>query len=59
MPTTQDTSRLIKAHSKAESIRTTVPRRIIEDFNLNAGDTLKWDSFTDKDRKYIRVRKLE
>jgi hypothetical protein len=38
-----ETSRLTKATSKSDSLRTTVPAGIVKQFNMKEKDTLDWN----------------
>ena len=43
-------TKLTKATSKSDSLRTTVPKGIVRQLNLEEGDKIKW-SITAKDNK--------
>lgn len=53
------TSHLRKASTESSSIRTTLPKKIIDDLELGIEDTITWEVFHEKGKKYARVEKLE
>jgi bifunctional DNA-binding transcriptional regulator/antitoxin component of YhaV-PrlF toxin-antitoxin module len=44
---------IAKASTKSESLRTTVPAGIVQQFNLKEGDTLEWSIEPRKNRLII------
>lgn len=42
MPTMGETTVLVKASSKFDSLRTTVPKSIVKQWKLKEGDKLDW-----------------
>lgn len=46
---------LIKANPKSCSLRTTVPKGIVEQFDLNSGDVIIWKIKADKNKKGLIV----
>jgi hypothetical protein len=55
----KQTSRIAWANEKSGSIRATIPRKIAEDLGLKVEDTIEWESYIEKGRKFARFRKLE
>jgi hypothetical protein len=55
----KQTSRIAWANEKSGSIRATIPRKVAEDLGLKVEDTIEWESYIEKGRKYARFRKLE
>jgi bifunctional DNA-binding transcriptional regulator/antitoxin component of YhaV-PrlF toxin-antitoxin module len=53
------TSRLAKAVTGSDSLRTTIPKELADDLGLTVGDVLDWEIVSDKGKKYLRARKLE
>jgi len=52
-------SRIVKANSIASSLRATIPNDIVEYLGLQLGDVIDWEAYTEKGKKYARIRKLE
>ncbi|UCC92768.1 MAG: AbrB family transcriptional regulator [Thermoplasmata archaeon] len=51
-------TRLAKATSKSESLRTTVPAGVVRDLDLNLGDRLRWVIHAQEDGTLVaRVKK--
>ncbi len=50
---------LNKANSKNESLRTTVPRSIIKQFNLTENDQLEWILRVDSGELIIQVKPIK
>lgn len=46
---------IAKASTKSESLRTTVPAGIVQQFNLKEGDTLEWSIEPRKNKLIIVV----
>lgn len=44
---------------RSVSIRTTLPKRIIENLELQHKDVIEWESYQEKGRKFARIWKLE
>lgn len=54
-----ETTTLTKAHTKTQSLRTTVPSGIIKQFNLKEGDILEWKIRAEsRDKLIIVVRPI-
>lgn len=52
-------STITKAHPTSPSLRTTVPRHIIEILEWGSGDVLSWEIEKRGDKYYVIVRRLE
>ena len=52
-------TKLTPAVSKKESLRTTVPRHIIEQFHLTKGDSLDWQLEVKEEELIIVVRPIK
>lgn len=55
----KEVSRLAKANAASSSIRATIPKRIVDELELNIGDIISWELSTEKGVKYARIKKLE
>lgn len=53
------TSKVSKATTTSSSVRATIPEDIAEDLGLVVGDTIEWDTVSEKGKRYARFRKLE
>lgn len=53
------TSRVTYANVESESLRATIPKEIKEYLELKTGDVIEWESYTEKGKKYAKIRKLE
>ena len=53
------TSKIVKGHAKAFSLRVTIPKEIAESMGFKAGDTLDFTVVTHDDKKGVFIRKLE
>lgn len=58
MPRGQTTS-LTKANKTSESLRTTVPASIINQFDLKEGDRLQWILEPYKNELFIKIKPLK
>lgn len=54
-----ETTRLTKATSKSESLRTTVPAGIVKHFGMREGDALDWSIEIKATRLSIHVRHVK
>lgn len=52
-------STVTKAHPKSPSLRTTIPRHIIEILDWYAGDVLSWEIEKRGEKYYVIIRRLE
>ena len=52
-----DITRLVKAASGKESLRTTIPMSIVRQWNLTAGDELDWSWEVIKGEMVVRVKR--
>ena len=52
-----EVTRLVKAASGKESLRTTIPMSIVRQWNLNAGDELDWSWEVIKGEMIVRVKR--
>ena len=52
-------SRISKANKISTSARTTIPKKVMDDLQLDVGDGLVWETYVDKGKKYARLRKVE
>lgn len=50
-------TRLVKAASGKDSLRTTIPMSIVRQWNLSAGDELDWSWEVIKGEMVVRIRK--
>lgn len=50
-----ETSTLTKAHTKTQSLRTTVPAGVVKQLNLKEGDMLEWKITAESKGKLIVV----
>lgn len=55
----KEISRLTKANSGSESLRATIPKRVVNELKLGVSDIVEWETFTDKGVKYARMKKLD
>jgi hypothetical protein len=55
----RELSRLVKANTKSGSIRTTIPKKIVDDLRLDVNDVLEWRIDTEKGEKFARVKRLK
>lgn len=55
----RELSRLAKANTKSDSIRTTIPKKIVDDLKLDVNDVLEWRIDTEKGEKFARIKKLK
>jgi bifunctional DNA-binding transcriptional regulator/antitoxin component of YhaV-PrlF toxin-antitoxin module len=53
------TSKIAKANALSSSVRATIPNDIVEYLGLRIGDVIDWERYTEKGRKYARIKKLE
>ena len=53
------TSKLAKAVTGSDSLRTTIPKSLAEELGLAPGDTLDWEVVSEKGKHYLKARKLE
>jgi bifunctional DNA-binding transcriptional regulator/antitoxin component of YhaV-PrlF toxin-antitoxin module len=53
------TSKISKAVTGSDSLRTTIPKSLADDLGLKVGDILDWDVVPEKGKRYLRARKLE
>lgn len=49
---------LVKASSKFESLRTTVPKGIVKQWNLKEGDKLEWQLVASGDEMAVVVKRF-
>ena len=54
-----ETTRLTKATSKSDSLRTTVPAGIVKHFGMKEGDALDWNIEIKATRLSIRIRHVK
>jgi hypothetical protein len=60
MTLNREVSRIAKANNRADSIRATIPKKIADELNLDAGDFLEWRVETEKGGdKYMKVKKMK
>jgi hypothetical protein len=52
-------SAVARASNKSPSVRTTIPEKIAQEVRIKPGDILDWEVLFEKDRKVMKVRKLE
>jgi hypothetical protein len=52
-------SHLTRINDISRSIKTTIPRKIIEELKLDFDDVIEWKVDVEKGHKFARVRKLE
>ena len=55
----REISRIIKASKKSISIKTTIPKRIMDGLDIDEGDIVEWELREEKGKKYARMTKLE
>ncbi len=55
----RELSRLARANTKSDSIRTTIPKKIVNDLRLDVNDVLEWRIDTEKGEKSARVKRLK
>ena len=54
-----DKSIVARAQSKSPSLRTTIPKSIVDELSIHQGDVLDWEITTEKGRRIMKVKKLE
>jgi bifunctional DNA-binding transcriptional regulator/antitoxin component of YhaV-PrlF toxin-antitoxin module len=59
MASVGETSKVARAVTGSDSIRATIPKKYADELHLTPGDTLEWDTTTEKGKRYLRARKLE
>ena len=52
-------STVTKAHPRSPSVRTTIPRHIIEILGWDSGDVLSWEIEKRGEKYYVIIRRLE
>jgi antitoxin component of MazEF toxin-antitoxin module len=50
---------IVKAHSKSNSLRTTIPMSIINQFGFKEGDKLSWKIEAEDNSLIIKIKPLE
>jgi hypothetical protein len=55
----KEISRVAKANSKSVSLRATIPSSIVEDLDLNIGDAISWETYTEKGETCVRIKKIK
>ena len=53
------TTRIQRASTISDSVRSTLPNDIVGELGLEVGDVIAWDIVSEKGKKYARLRKLE
>ncbi len=53
------TSKIVKGHAKAFSLRITIPKEIAKELGYVAGDTVEWAIAMKGGKKGVFIRKLE
>jgi hypothetical protein len=54
----RDISHIAKANQIASSLRTTVPKKIVDGLHLQVGDIVEWELHTDKGMTVAYMKKL-
>lgn len=54
-----DKSTVARAQSKSPSLRTTIPKSVVDELSIHQGDVLDWEIATEKGRRIMKVKKLE
>ena len=54
----REISRLTKVTQKSKAIRTIIPKKIVEALQHGTNEFLEWQIATQKDEKYVCVKKL-
>ncbi len=52
-------SAVAKANSKSPSLRTTIPKKIVQEIQIKPGDILDWEITSQRGRRVMRIKKLE
>jgi bifunctional DNA-binding transcriptional regulator/antitoxin component of YhaV-PrlF toxin-antitoxin module len=52
------TSKLAKAHSESDSLRTTVPEEVVHELGLKVGDVVEWKELRVDGKEGAFIRKL-
>lgn len=52
-------TKLTQAHSRSQSLRTTVPNLVTAHFNLEQGDELEWELVSEGGEIVVRVKPIK
>ena len=52
-------SKVTLANAVSKSLRATIPNDVTEYLGIESGDVIEWETFTDKGKRYARIRKLQ
>lgn len=52
-------STVARASSKSPSLRATIPEKVVKELAVKEGDVLDWETYSERGKRMVRVRRLE